>query len=82
VRWQGLTLVSVGIVVGIPLGIVGGRFAWRYFADRLGVPPRFSVPVSWIALEVVLTLVLGFAAVSLPARAAARLHPADELLAP
>jgi hypothetical protein len=81
VRWQGLTLVSVGIVLGIPLGIVGGRFAWRYFADRLGVPPRFSVPLSWIALEVVITLVLGVLAVSFPARAAARVHPAEELLA-
>ena len=67
VRWQGMTLVAVGIVLGIPLGIIGGRAAWRFFADQLGVIPRTSVPLSWLALEVLLTAVLGWFAVALPA---------------
>ena len=77
VRWQGLTLVAVGLVVGIPLGIIGGRAAWRFFADQLGVIPRTSVPLSWLALEVLLTAVLGWFAVALPARAAARVSPTE-----
>jgi hypothetical protein len=81
VRWQGMTLVAVGIVLGIPLGIVGGRAAWRFFADQLGVIPRTSVPLSWLALEVLLTAVLGGLAVALPARAAARVSPTQELSA-
>ena len=81
VRWQGMTLVAVGIVLGIPLGIVGGRAAWRFFADQLGVIPRTSVPLSWLALEVLLTAGLGWLAVALPARAAARVSPTEELAA-
>ncbi len=81
VRWQGMTLVAVGIVLGIPLGIIGGRAAWRFFADQLGVIPRTSVPLSWLALEVLLTAVLGWFAVALPARAAARVSPTAELSA-
>ena len=81
VRWQGMTLVAVGIVLGIPLGIVGGRAAWRFFADQLGVIPRTSVPLSWLALEVLLTAVLGWLAVAIPARAAARVSPTAELSA-
>ena len=55
--------------------------AWRFFADQLGVIPRTSVPVSWIALEVALTVGLGWLAVALPARAAARVTPSEALTA-
>jgi putative ABC transport system permease protein len=82
VRWQGLTMIGVGVLIGIPLGIIGGRYAWRYFADRLGVALTVTVPLSWLALEVVVTVVLGLLAVALPARTAARLSPSQELLVP
>ena len=83
VRWQGMTLVAVGIVLGIPLGIIGGRAAWRFFADQLGVIPRTSVPLSWLALRegALFTAVLGWFAVALPTRAAARVSPTAELSA-
>jgi hypothetical protein len=81
VWWQGLTLVGVGVAIGIPLGVVGGRAAWQYFADRLGVVPDTTVPLGWLALLVLVTVVLGWIAVALPARAAARVSPARELLA-
>jgi hypothetical protein len=79
VRWQGLTLIAVGVVFGVPLGIIGGRYAWQLFADRLGVVPGATVPLTWLALEVTLTLLLGLLAVTLPARAAARVKPAEAL---
>jgi putative ABC transport system permease protein len=82
VRWQGLTLIGVGLLLGVPLGIVGGRYAWTFFADRLGVVPTITIPVSWLLVEVLATLALGWLAVALPARTAARLSPADELLVP
>ena len=81
VRWQGLALVVVGLVVGVPLGVVAGRFAWRAFADRLGVVPEPAVPLALLVALVLVTLVLGWIAVALPARAAARISPAEELLA-
>jgi len=82
VRWQGLALVGVGLLFGVPLGIVGGRFAWTYFAERLGVPPSITIPVSWLSAEVVATLLLAGLAIALPARTAARVSPAQELLVP
>ena len=82
IRWQGLVLLAGGLVVGIPLGIVAGRAAWEAFSDRLGLVPNATVPASWLAAEVALTLVLGAIAVALPARAAARVSPAEELQVP
>jgi len=81
VRWQGLTLVAVGLAFGLPLGVIGGRYAWRTFAERLGVVPDTTVPVSWMLGLVVVTLALGWIAVALPARSAARVSPAEELVA-
>lgn len=82
VRWQGFALVAAGLITGVPLGVVAGRAAWRAFADRLGVLPASTVPFSWLLAEVALILVLSALAVTLPARTAARVAPADELQVP
>ena len=39
VCWQATTVALVGIVVGIPLGVVVGREVWRAFASNLGSFP-------------------------------------------
>ena len=39
VRWQALGIIAVGVVVGIPLGTIAGRYAWRRFAEGLGLAP-------------------------------------------
>ena len=70
-----------GILLGIPLGIIGGRVAWRAFADDLGVATDPSVPASWLLGLVLVTLALAWIAVAIPARSAARLSPARELQA-
>jgi ABC-type proline/glycine betaine transport system permease subunit len=44
VAWQATALVAVGIVVGVPLGIVLGREVWCAFANNLGVVPVSVVP--------------------------------------
>ncbi|MFL6204070.1 MAG: FtsX-like permease family protein [Acidimicrobiales bacterium] len=82
VRWQGFALLGIGLLVGVPLGIVGGRYAWTFFAERLGVVPTVTVPVTWLIGEVLATLALGWLALALPARSAAGLSPAAELLVP
>lgn len=82
VRWQGFTLLAIGSAGGIPLGVVGGRAAWRFFAQRLGVLPGGTVPVAWLLGEVALVIGLGVLAVAFPARAAARVAPADDLQVP
>jgi ABC-type lipoprotein release transport system permease subunit len=76
VAWHATTVAGIGLVVGIPLGLVTGRLAWRMVADELGVgtdPTRpalailFVVPVALVAVNLV---------AALPARRAARTRPA------
>jgi ABC-type lipoprotein release transport system permease subunit len=50
VCWQATTVALVGIVAGIPLGIVAGQAVWRAFATNLGVVPVASLPV-WLLVS-------------------------------
>jgi hypothetical protein len=79
VAWQAMTLALVGIVVGVPLGIVVGRTVWQAFANNLGAVPVSLVPVMLIAL-----LVVGVAAVAnlvavVPALVATKSKPRELL---
>ena len=79
VGWQAIAVVLVGIVAGVPLGIAGGKVAWRLFATSFGVVPVSVVqPVPLILLAVAVLLVTTLLAV-LPALLAARSRPADLL---
>jgi ABC-type lipoprotein release transport system permease subunit len=44
---QATTLTIVGIVVGMPIGVIVGRATWTLFARQLGVVPVAVVPV-WL----------------------------------
>jgi len=57
VVWQSTTLALVGIVIGVPLGIVAGRTIWRAFANNLGVVPVSIVPI-WLAGALVAGVVI------------------------
>jgi hypothetical protein len=78
---QALTLAALAVVIGLPVGVVLGRFVWNRFADWQGIP---SVPtVSVLALVLVggaVLVVAGLIAI-VPARFAARTAPADALRA-
>ena len=37
VAWQATTVAAIGLLVGLPLGVLLGRFAWNIFATELGV---------------------------------------------
>jgi hypothetical protein len=62
----------VGIIIGIPIGLIAGRVTWDLFASHLGVLPRSVVPV-WLTavLAVGLIVVANVLAVG-PALAATR----------
>jgi hypothetical protein len=79
VRWQAVATIAVGLAVGIPLGVVDGRFAWRRFADELGLVPRAQIPLGWVLLVVAIGVVLALAAAQRPGRSAARVSPAEVL---
>ena len=72
VAWQATVAALVGIVVGIPLGIVAGRWLWDLFARQIYAVPYPTVSVPSIALVALGTVVLANVVAAVPARNAAR----------
>jgi hypothetical protein len=76
VAWQATTLAVIALLIGLPVGIAGGRWGWRVFAGQLGVLPDTVVPLVAIFVAVPIALILANLIAALPGRAAARTHPA------
>jgi hypothetical protein len=76
VAWLATTLVGLALLVGIPLGLVAGRWTWRSFADDLGIASVVATPAAALFVLVAAAVVLGNLVAALPARAAARTRPA------
>lgn len=80
VRWHAIALVAVGLVVGLPVGVVAGRLAFGAFAHDLGAAPRPFVPLLLVIVTVVVVLATGLAASVVPARHAVARRDAIEPL--
>ena len=76
VAWQSMTAVTIGTVVGVPLGIVVGRFLWDVFAREIHVVPVPTIPILSIALVTLGGLVLANVVAAVPGTIAARTRPA------
>lgn len=72
VAWQSSIAVLVGVLLGVPVGIVLGRFAWDLFAHELHAVPVPSVPTTLILVIAVGALVLANLVAAIPGRMAAR----------
>ncbi len=72
VAWQATVAAAVGIVIGIPLGLVVGRWLWDLFAQQISAVPYPTVSVPSVALVAVGTVVLANLVAAVPARTAAR----------
>jgi hypothetical protein len=72
VAWQSTTTALVGVVVGIPLGIIIGRELWTLFAQSINAVPDPTVPVLSVLIVGVGTLVFANLVAALPGRSAAR----------
>ncbi len=59
VGWQSTTLALIGLVVGVPLGVIAGRTTWTLFASHLGAVPVPVVPIGLLGVLVVGVLVVG-----------------------
>lgn len=79
VGWQATAVAVTALVVGLPLGLAGGRMAWRLFAEELGVPESHTFPWTWVALVAVATLALTNTVGAYPAWRAQRLSTASAL---
>jgi ABC-type lipoprotein release transport system permease subunit len=78
---QASVFAAIGLLLGLPLGIAAGRWAWTLFADQLGVPPGARIPSLAILLAIPAAVVLANAVAALPGRSAARTQPAVVLRA-
>jgi ABC-type antimicrobial peptide transport system permease subunit len=76
--WQVATVTAVALIVGVPLGIAGGRWAWQLFANQAGLDPGTitSLPVLWI---IPATLAVAALVALPPARSVARVPAAATL---
>jgi ABC-type antimicrobial peptide transport system permease subunit len=75
VAWQATTLTLLGIVIGVPLGLVAGRAIWKLFAGQIGVVPVATVSV-WLIVAIVAGLIVITNLLALgPALAAVRTKP-------
>ncbi len=72
VAWQASVAALVGIVIGIPLGVIAGRWLWDLFADQIYAVPYPTVSVISIVLVALGTLALANVVAAVPARTAAR----------
>jgi ABC-type antimicrobial peptide transport system permease subunit len=75
VAWQASAIAGAGLIVGVPLGLIAGRYAWLLFAGQAAIVPVPVIsPLTLLAFPVVLALANLIAAI--PARTAARTQPA------
>jgi Transposase DDE domain/FtsX-like permease family len=79
VFWQAATVASVGIVAGVPLGLVAGRAVWRVFALDAGV---VAVPVlpGWLISALAAGFLIAALAIAIVPAAAAARSPAGQVL--
>jgi hypothetical protein len=72
VAWQSSIAIFIGTVVGVPTGIVLGRYLWILFAREINAVPAPSVPTLTVALIAVGALLLANVVAAFPGRIAAR----------
>ena len=75
------TLAVLALVIGLPLGVAAGRWAWELFVGPLGLDAPSVVPVAVVGIVAGATLVLANLVAAVPARSAARTRPAIVLRA-
>jgi hypothetical protein len=75
VAWQASAIAATGLVIGLPLGLAAGRWAWTLLARGFAIEP---VPVisALVLLSVPAVLLMANLVAAVPARAAARTQPA------
>jgi hypothetical protein len=79
VAWQASVAGAVGVIVGVPVGIIAGRWLWTLFARSVYVVPEPTVPVASVVIAAICTMVLANVVAALPGRSAARTSTAQVL---
>ena len=67
---------AVALLIGLPVGVLAGRWAWALFANAAGVSAAATVPLATVLLAIPATLVAANLIAAAPGWEAARLRPA------
>jgi hypothetical protein len=70
VAWQATAIAATGLVIGLPLGVAAGRWAWTVLARGFAIEPVPVIPLL-VLLSVPAVLILANVVAAVPARAAA-----------
>ena len=76
VAWQSTIAVALGVIIGIPLGIVAGRTLWDLFARQIHAVPAPTTPTLPIGLIAIGALVLANLVAAIPGYLATRTRTA------
>jgi hypothetical protein len=79
VAWQASVAGTVGVVAGVPLGIIIGRWLWILFARGVYVVPDPTVPVLSVIVVSFGALIVSNVVAAFPGRSAARTSTAQVL---
>ena len=79
VAWEASALAAAALLVGLPLGVLAGRWAWAIFAGSAGVSAVADVPVMLVLLAIPVTVILANLIAAGPGWDAARVRPASVL---
>jgi putative ABC transport system permease protein len=77
--WQAVWLYGVAALIGVPLGIVVGRLAWRRIDTDLGALVSPVVPVARVLLVAAVGLAVALLLAYVPARLALRTRASQSL---
>jgi predicted lysophospholipase L1 biosynthesis ABC-type transport system permease subunit len=79
VAFQATLLAAVGVVLGVPGGIIVGRFLWKQFAESY--PVVYAPPLALIAVLLAAPVAIAISNILAvgPARNATRIRPAEVL---
>jgi hypothetical protein len=69
-------MAVVALLVGLPLGVAAGRWAWMLVAEGLESPAGPVIPALTLLLAVPAAVLVANLTAALPARAAAGTRPA------
>jgi ABC-type antimicrobial peptide transport system permease subunit len=79
VAWEASAFAVVALLIGLPLGVFAGRWAWAYFANAAGAPAQATVPLPAVLLAIPVTFLIANLVAAWPGWTAARLRPATVL---
>jgi hypothetical protein len=77
--WQVTTLTGLSLLIGLPVGVAAGHWAWGLFAGNVGLSPAAITPVPLVLLMVPGAILAANAIALPPGRRCARLDPAAVL---